>query len=380
MVAADIVIIGAGPSGLAVGACLARRGLRARILERGETLGWSWAGFYESMRLHTPRSISALPGLPLATGHYPERAELFAYLEAYAQRANLQIECGCEATSLLRENGGWRVDTSRGALRARHVVIASGWLSELREPELNGREKFGGRWLRPVDVRSRDDWKDRRVLVVGLGNTARDILAQLHRSGAQIAVSVRSSIWIAPREILGANSFRWKRWIPERMLPVRRLGKTALRVAEWIGGHFWWSIQECYFRDLRDHGLSFKSPDEIMKDQWSFRVPVIAGLWVDLLRRGQIAVFPGIAEFTSEGAIFVNGLRESFTDIVLATGFSDRHFPLAGDLKWPPRDGAVPGKPGLWLCGARPALQRIGPAARRIARRIARDMRRLKSA
>jgi cation diffusion facilitator CzcD-associated flavoprotein CzcO len=371
----DILIVGAGPAGLAVGACLARCGLRARILEKGETAGWSWARHYESLRLHTPRGLSGLPGLRLSTGRYPDRAEFLAYLGAYARWAGLEIDCGREATALARENGGWRVETSRGPLHARHVILASGCYAELREPDWNGRELFRGRWLRPAEVAQETEWSGRRVLVVGLGNTASDILALLHRRDARTAISVRGPVHIAPLEILGANSFRWKRWIPERILSFRRLGERVGRIAERTGEHFWWWLQERHYGDLRGRGLPLKSPEEIGRDQRSGRVPVMAGAWVELLRSGDVPVFPAIAEFTAEGAVFVDGRHEPFSDVVLALGYSDRRFPLAGDLPSPPRDGPVPGRPGLWLCGALPALHHIRRAARRVAHGIAGEMR-----
>jgi cation diffusion facilitator CzcD-associated flavoprotein CzcO len=372
----EIVIIGAGPSGLAVGACLARHGLRAHILERGETLGWSWAQRYEFLRLHTPRGFSDLPGLPLSTGRYPDRTELLAYFGDYARRAGLEIEYGREATAIARENSVWRVETSRGLLHARHVVLASGFYAEPKEPDWKGRELFRGRWLRPAEVSNEPNWDGRRVLVVGLGNTAADIFALLHRRGARTAISVRGPVHLAPREILGANAFRWRRWIPERLLPLRRLGQKAGRVAERIGARFWWLLQEHRYGDLRDRGVALKSVEEIVRDHLSGRVPVIAGPWVGLLRSGEVPVFPGIAEFTAEGAVFVDGRYEAFSDVIPALGYSKRRFPLAGDLQAQLRDGPVPGQPGLWLCGANPGLYQIRPAARRLARAIAREMKR----
>jgi cation diffusion facilitator CzcD-associated flavoprotein CzcO len=371
----EILIVGAGPAGLAVGACLARRGLRARILERGEVVGWSWTRHYPSLRLHTSRGLSGLPGLRLSTGPYPDRDELVAYLGAYARRFALEIDCGREATAVESEDGGWRVETSRGPLHARHVVLASGCFAEPREPDWNSRERFRGRWLRPAEVWSEAGWSGRRVLVVGLGNTAADVLALLHGRGARTAVTVRGPVHVAPREILGVNAFRWARWIPGRILSLRRLGERAGRAAERAGERFWWLLQERLYGDLRGRGLGLKSPQEIGCDQRSGRVPVIAGAWVDLLRSGEVPIFPAIAGFTAKGAVFVDGRRETFSDVVPATGFSDRRFPLAGDLQAPPRDGPVPGRPGLWLCGALPALYHIRRAARGVARGIARELR-----
>lgn len=370
----EILVVGAGPAGLAVGACLTRLGLRARLLERGESPGWSWVRHYEALRLHTPRSLSALPGLRFSSaGPYPDRTEVLAYLAEYARRFALEVDQGREATALIREDGGWRVETSGGPYRSRHVVLATGCFVAPREPDWPGRERFQGRWLRPADVRRGDDWRDRRVLVIGLGNTAADLVTEAHHGGAHVALSVRGPVHLAPLEILGVNCFRWQQWLPERALTLRRfLGSGAGDAAEKAGARFWWRLQERRYGDLRDQGLALKSPEEIGRDHHAGLPPVIGGSWVDLVRRGEVPVFPGVSEITPEGALFTDGRRAPFTDIVVATGFTGRRFPLAGALE-SPRDGAVPGQPGLWLCGAAPALRHIRRAAQRVALAIARQ-------
>ncbi|HEX6903850.1 MAG TPA: NAD(P)/FAD-dependent oxidoreductase [Thermoanaerobaculia bacterium] len=370
----QVLIVGAGPAGLAVGACLTRLGLRVRLLERGDAPGCSWARHYESLRLHTPRSLSSLPGLRFSsTSDYPDRTEVLAYLAEYARRFDLEIDHGREATALVREDGGWRVETSGGAYRARHVVLATGCFMDSREPDWPGRERFQGRWLRPADVRSGDGWRDRHALVVGLGNTAADLVTDIHRGGGRVALSVRGPVYVVPLEILGVNCFRWRQGLPERAPTLRRfLGHGAGDAAEKAGARFWWRLQERRYGDLRDRGLALKSPEEIERDHRSGLPPVIGGPWVDLVRRGEAPVFPGISEITPEGALFTDGRRAAFTDIVVATGYEKKRFPLAGDLE-SPRDGAVPGQPGLWLCGAAPVLRHIRRAARRVAREIAHD-------
>lgn len=358
---AEILIVGAGPAGLAVGGCLARLGLRPRLLERGDAPGASWAKHYEALRLHTPRSLSALPGLRFSSaGAYPDRVEVLAYLAEYARRFKLDIDHGCDAAALIHEDGCWRVETSAGDYRARHVVLATGCFLTPREPEWPGQDLFEGRWLRPADVRSGGLWHDRRVLVVGLGNTAADLIEELHRDGARVAVSVRGPVYLTPLELLGVNRFRWQQWLPER--------------APSAGMRFWWSVQERLYGDLRGHGLALKSKQEIDHNHRSGIPPVIAGPWVDLVRRGEVVVFPGISEITPEGAFFADGRLESFTDIVLATGFQSKKFTLAGDLE-KPKDGPVPGQPGVWLCGAAPALRHIRKAALQVAEGISRALR-----
>lgn len=369
----DVVIVGAGPAGLAVAACLKQRGLHARLLERGEVPGWSWARHYASLRLHTSRSLSGLPGLPLrSTTHYPKREEVLAYLADYARAFDLEIECGREVTGLAREGDRWRIDTPRGPCHARQVVLATGAFSHPREPDWPGLDLFRGRWLRPEEAGA--SCEGRRVLIVGLGNTATDLIADLHQRGARVALSVRGAVQVLPREILGLNLFRWRKWFPDRALAIgRRLGSLGSNT-EALGmaaARAWSRLQESRFGDLRSQGLALKSPEQIHHDQKAGISPIVAGPWVDLIRRGEVPVLPGIDHMTADGAVFTDGRREELDDVVLAIGYSESRFPLAGELPSPLRDGPVPGQPGLWICGAAPVLWRIRRAAERVAEGVA---------
>jgi cation diffusion facilitator CzcD-associated flavoprotein CzcO len=372
----EVVIVGAGPAGLAVGACLARRGVRARLLERGAAPGWSWVQHYESLRLHTSRPLSALPGLGLrSTTPYPDRAELIAYLAEYARKLDLDIEYGCEVLSMERAGDLWEIETSHGRCQARHVVLATGFFAGPRTPDWPGRDLFQGRWLQPEALGSEKDWTGRRVLLVGLGNTAADMIPDLWRRSARVTVSVRGPVHVVPLEVLGVNSFRWSQWLPDRAPTVGRfLGARAGALAENLAAQLWFRIQERRFGDLREHGLALKTPEQILLDHRAGRPPVIGGPWVDLVRRGEVPVAPTIAEVTAEGVVFADGRRERFDDILLATGKEEGRFRLAGDLPERLRDGPVPGRPGLWLCGAAPALRHIRRSAMRIAGEIAREL------
>lgn len=373
------MIVGAGPAGLAVAACLKRRGLRARLFERGETPGWSWSRHYESLRLHTTRALSGLPGFPLrcATA-YPRRDEFLAYLAAYSRKFDLDIDLGREVTAVERDGDAWRIETANGTCRARHVVLATGFFAVPREPEWPGRSLFRGRFLRPEQVERESSWEGRRVLVVGLGNTAADLVPVLCQRGARVALSVRGAVHVVPLEILGLNVFRWAQWLPERAVAVgRRLGSQGEALVGRAAARAWFQLQERNFGDLRAHGLVLKSPEQIQDDQNAGRPPVIVGPWVDLVRRGEVPIFPGIAAFTPEGAVFEDGRRETFDAVVLTIGYQETRFQLAGELPTPLRDGPVPGSNGLWLCGTAPALRHIRRSARRIAGAIAREVTRL---
>ena len=124
----DVVIVGAGPAGLAVAATLRARGIDATIVERGR-VGEPWRGRYDRLHLHTIRSLSHLPGyrIPRDFGRWVARDQFVQYLEQYAAHYRFEPRFGVEATRIDRDNGRWSVSTTAGAIPARVVVVATGY-------------------------------------------------------------------------------------------------------------------------------------------------------------------------------------------------------------------------------------------------------------
>ena len=93
---AEVLIIGAGPAGLAVAASLLRKGRRPLVIEKATQLGASWRNHYERLHLHTAKGLSGLPGLgfPREAPQYPSREQVITYLENYAHHFSLQPRFG----------------------------------------------------------------------------------------------------------------------------------------------------------------------------------------------------------------------------------------------------------------------------------------------
>src|SRR5947209_5761633 len=125
----DPVVIGAGPAGLAVAATLARQGQRCVVLERADSVGASWQGRYDSLRLHTVRWLSGLPGAPITRryGRWVARDDVVAYLRDYAERFGVRPEFGVDVVRVDRTGSNWTVRTSRGDFTAPAVVVATGY-------------------------------------------------------------------------------------------------------------------------------------------------------------------------------------------------------------------------------------------------------------
>src|SRR3954470_19133253 len=143
----DVVVIGAGPAGLATSRELARRGVEHVVLERGDCVGYSWANLYESLVLHTGKHMSALPGmrLPRSAPLFVPRGEFVRYLTQYAARFVLPVRTGSRVTAvdrLTREEGHWRVaaETPHGPVEVhcRALVMATGIIANPRVPVIAG--------------------------------------------------------------------------------------------------------------------------------------------------------------------------------------------------------------------------------------------------
>jgi putative flavoprotein involved in K+ transport len=115
-----VVVIGAGPAGLASAAALRRRGIVAQVLDRADAVGSSWRARYDRLRLNSSRPFSKLPMGRFARGTamFPSRQEVVDYLERYTRRHQLDVRLGVHVERVSR-NGGWVVETSAGEMRAR---------------------------------------------------------------------------------------------------------------------------------------------------------------------------------------------------------------------------------------------------------------------
>ena len=156
----DVVVVGAGQAGLAMGHFLARQGRRFLILERAASIGAAWRERWESLTLFTPRRYSGLPGLPFQgnSDGYPARDEVIAYLEEYARRFELPVELSANVRRLTADTGRFLLEVGGRQITADSVVVATGPfqtsyvpdLAEQLDPDLLQMHSTGYR--RPDDV------------------------------------------------------------------------------------------------------------------------------------------------------------------------------------------------------------------------------------
>src|SRR5438876_1924919 len=124
----DVLIIGAGQSGLALGYHLQRRGRQVLLVDRNQRVGDSWRARWDSLKLYSPASRDGLPGMPFPSSRtsYPTKDEMADYLEAYAARFELPVRLGTAVEALTQEDGRFVAHIAGSRIEAETVVVASG--------------------------------------------------------------------------------------------------------------------------------------------------------------------------------------------------------------------------------------------------------------
>lgn len=349
------------------------------VLERTGSVAASWRRRYDGLRLNTVSWLSALPRAPIPrdAGRWPTRDAFVAYLEDFAEHTGLRIRFSIEVSRIERAGGEWLLETSAGALSARVVVVATGYDRTPKVPDWPGKEDFGGVLLHASEYRNPEPFRNKDVLVVGVGNSGTEIATQLVAGGAaRVRVSMRTPVNLVPRELAGMP-----------MTVFARLGEILPdRLGDWVGV----LAQRATFGDLSRYGMP-RAPYGISTE---LRVkglgPVMDRGFVAALKEERIELVAAVERFDGTEVVLAEGTRIRPEYVIATTGYRHGLEALLGHLGvlLPSGKPAVlaprthPNAPriyfnGFWLplSGQLPGMRRT---SRQIARAVAHERRRRK--
>jgi hypothetical protein len=366
----SVLVIGAGPAGLAATAELRRRGVPAEIIEQSDAVASAWRLRYDRLRLNTSRWSSTLSGEPFPKGTpvFPVRDSWVSYLESYVERHDLPVRFGIRVDRIDPRGGGWRLTTSAGALTARHIIVATGNQHTPLMPDWPGLREYEGRLLHSAGYRNPEQFRDADVLVAGAGSSAMDIAYDLVRGGAaRVRVSVRSQPHMLMRNY-GP--------LPSDMVALA-LFTIPTRLADHVSG----LVRRWSIGDLAPWGLT--APREGMYTHWrrTGRTPTIVnGPVIEAIRTRRFEIVADISSVTADEVRLADGTTVRPDAIIAATGFGTGLEPIAGhlgvlDARGVPRAFGGPAvAPGLRFTGYVPNIRNIDREARSVAEQVSREL------
>jgi len=361
-----VVVVGAGPAGLAAAWAIRRAGGDPLIVEQAAAVAASWRARHDELRLNTHRMFSHQPGLriPRRYGPYPARDDYVAYLERYA--AGMRVQFGTAVGRIDRTGPGWELDTGDGGLTAAQVVVATGPDAEPVLPVWPGMTGYPGTLIHSGQFRNAAEMAGRDVLVIGPGNSGVDLLNHLVRSEvAGLWLSARSGMNITPLRLGGIPLHPVS--LAGRPLPVR-VQDANVRM-----------IQRLAFGDLRGYGYPRSELGAFSRLAAQGVTVAVDDGFVRALKAGRVTVKPAVEAFEGRTVWFADGSACAPDVVICATGYRPALGPLVGHLValdesgMPPFTGpsSSPRHPGLWFFGLDRSIYGNMHVHRRQARQLA---------
>ncbi|EJU00435.1 FAD/NADP-binding domain-containing protein [Dacryopinax primogenitus] len=336
----DVVVLGAGQSGLQVAAHLLALGLSVLVVEREAQVGNQWDGHYAALKVHVTKWFYQFPYLnfPPEMPTYPSGEEMASYLRLYASKLHLPVRTATQVLSAsfhfihsASTDGKWELsmkpsDGPAENWTCRYLVSATGLSGKVPNmPEIPARDEYKGIVLHSSQFRTGEGWAGKKAIVVGTGCSGHDIASELYRCGAKVTLHQRSPTMVLPPTFVHITQDSI--FTPDADLDAadREWNATPLQVVARLGPLLPTGDKAKEIENgLVKRGFQMKEID--------FTKAVyerIGGLYIDvgaseLIVDGKIAIKSGmpIVSYTPTGLAFADGTTLDANLIVFATGFN----------------------------------------------------------
>jgi dimethylaniline monooxygenase (N-oxide forming) len=373
-----ICIIGAGSSGLTACQVLAARGLPFDCYEKGSMIGGNWryendngtSSAYKSLHINSARKLMSYRAFPMPDDYpdYPSHWQVAKYFDDYAERFGLleKITFNTEVVSVQPvddtagangakggADGGWEVTVEgpkgRRTERYRAVIVANGhhWKPRWPEPPFPGADSYEGEQMHAHHYREPDVLEGRRVLVLGIGNSAVDIAVESSRIAEKTFIAMRRSAYVLPK-FLGGKP------IDEAAPPISTYLPMSVR------RFFFNRLLKTAIGEMTDYGLP--KPDHKLLEAH----PTVSSELLPRIGHGDIAVKPNLERFGGGRTVrFDDGSEEEIDLAIYCTGYAIE-FPFLDETVFASVDNRMPlykravsvENPGLYFVGF---VQPLGP-------------------
>lgn len=353
--AEDVLVIGAGPAGIACAYYLQAAGISYRVIDRAGVIASTWAEQYPTLRLNTSRFYSHMPGqrFPLRFGIFPTARQYHDYLLDFVARHDFNIQLGVEVQRVAPQRGGWLVESSEGTDWYPAVILATGRFPKPYTPDIPGIDRFSGTILHSHDYKGSEAFTGQRVMVVGNGPSGVDLTVALPQHARwPVYLAQRTGIILRPRYPYGLPKHGW-------MLLAEKLPN---RFTRWLER----TAESARYHNMERMGI--KVPGE---GQESGAAGTRGPELIQMVRRGAVKPVEPPVDFDGLTVHLADGSQVEIDALILATGFRpaldyvDVEFetdkdglPLRERREFPVYEGYLPhtgyevkGHPGLYIVG-----------------------------
>jgi len=333
-----VLVVGGGQAGLSIAARLKQLSIDALIVDRENRIGDNWRKRYHALTLHNQVQVNHLPYMPFPPNWpvYIPKDKLANWFEAYVDAMELNFWTGTalESGDYDVAAGRWSVvlrrsDGSKRTMHPRHVVMATGVSGIPNIPDIPTLKNFAGSVLHSSRYDDGENWKGKRTIVIGTGNSGHDIAQDLYSSGANVTLVQRSPTLITniePSAQLAYAAYNEGTLEDNDLIaasmPLRLARKSHQMITE---------QSKAFDKELLDglKAVGFKLDYGEDDTGWQFKYLTRGGGYYfnvgcsDLVARREIALrqFADIDAFVSEGARMKNGDVLAADLIMLATGY-----------------------------------------------------------
>jgi cation diffusion facilitator CzcD-associated flavoprotein CzcO len=334
----DVLVVGGGQAGLAIAARLKQLQVDALIVDRGLRIGDNWRKRYHALTLHNQVHVNHLPYMPFPPSWpvYIPKDKLANWFESYVDAMELNVWTGTEfeTASYDETEGRWtvalrRADGTRRTIHPSHIVMATGVSGIPNLPDIPSLKNFAGQTLHSSQYDDGENWKGKRALVIGTGNSGHDIAQDLHSSGAEVTLVQRSSTLVTNIEPSAQLAYAA---YSDGTLEDNDLIATSMPLALGRRSHQMLTEQSRKLDQALLEGLErigFKLDFGDNGTGWQFKYLTRGGGYYfnvgasDLLVCGAIKLiqFADIEGFVADGARMTDGATIKADLIVLATGY-----------------------------------------------------------
>ncbi|TYJ22527.1 hypothetical protein E1A91_A08G131400v1 [Gossypium mustelinum] len=310
----QVIIVGAGPSGLAMAACLNHHSIPYIILEREDCIASLWKKYsYDRLHLHLDKQFCVLPHMPFPDSYprFVSRQQFVSYLDDYVSRFKISplYRRTVESAEFDGETGKWIVKARNlgsgevEELEGRFLVVASGETSDPFTPVIEGLNTFPGDVLHSTRFRNGKAFQNQKVLVVGSGNSGMEIAFDLANHGAQTSLVVRSPVHILSRDMIYLGL------ILVKYIRVNLVDSLMVMLSKLVYG------------DLSKYGIYRPKEGPFFMKAAYGKYPITDIGTCKKIKSQEIRVLPSICSIRGNEVVFENGTTHPFDTIVFCTGF-----------------------------------------------------------